>query len=55
LAAPGAMLPWGSKHGERDAAKALPTTYAWCLDQIVSHDWYPKSRHGIDDDLEGNA
>jgi hypothetical protein len=44
-----------ARHGGPDAAQALPTTCAYSLDQIVSHDWYPKNRHGIVDDFEGNA
>jgi hypothetical protein len=42
-----------ARHGERDAAKSLPTTCAYSLDQIVSHNWHPKNRDGIVDDLEG--
>ena len=38
------------RHGERDAATALPATCPYSLDQIVSHDWHPKNRHGILDD-----
>jgi hypothetical protein len=37
------------RHAEREAAKALPTVSPYSLDQIVSHDWHPKNRHGIDD------
>jgi hypothetical protein len=40
-----------AKHGERDAAQALPTTCPYSFDQIVSHDWYPDNRHGIIDDV----
>lgn len=40
------------RHGENEAAKALPATCPYSLDQIVSHDWYPASRHGILDDLD---
>jgi hypothetical protein len=43
------------RHGEREAAQALPTTCPYSLDQIVSHDWYPKNRHGIVDDLDDDA
>ena len=43
------------RHGEREAAQALPTTCPYSLDQIVSGDWYPKNRHGIVDDLDGDA
>jgi hypothetical protein len=38
------------KHGELDAAKALPATCPYSLDQVATHDWYPKSRHGLDAD-----
>ncbi len=40
------------KHGEREAAKALPTVCSYSLDEIVSHDWYPLNRHGLVDDEE---
>jgi Domain of unknown function DUF29 len=40
------------RHGEHEAAKALPTSCPYSLDQIVSQDWYPTNRHGIVDDLE---
>jgi hypothetical protein len=43
------------RHGQREAAQALPTTCPYSLDQIVSHDWYPKNRPGIVDDLDGEA
>jgi hypothetical protein len=43
------------RHGEREAAKALPTACPYSLDQIVKHNWYPKNRHGIVDDLEDDA
>ena len=43
-----AALP---EHGERDAAKALPTTCPYSFDQIVTQDWYPANRHGIVDDI----
>ena len=39
------------RHGEHEAARALPTTCAYSLEQIVGHDWYPTNRHGIIDDL----
>jgi hypothetical protein len=44
-----------ASHGEHEAAKALPTMCPYSLDQIVSHDWSPKNRHGITDDLEDHA
>jgi hypothetical protein len=43
------------RHGEREAAQALPATCPYSLDQIVSPDWYPKNRHGLVDDLEDEA
>ena len=39
-----------ARHGEHEAAKALPTTCPYNLDQIASHDWYPQNRHGLVDD-----
>jgi Domain of unknown function DUF29 len=41
------------RHGERDAAKSLPTACPYSFDQIVSQDWYPDNRHGIVDDDAG--
>ena len=43
------------RHGESEAAKALPTACPYSLDQIVSHDWHPQNRHGIVDDLGDDA
>jgi hypothetical protein len=41
------------KHGEREAAKALPKACPYQLDQIVTHGWWPTNRHGlVDDQLE---
>jgi hypothetical protein len=37
------------KHGERDAAKALPTACPYGFDQIVRQDWFPNNRHGLTD------
>jgi hypothetical protein len=39
------------RHGEGEAANALPATCPYSFDQIVSHDWYPDNRHGIVDDV----
>jgi hypothetical protein len=39
------------RHGEREAAQALPAACPYSFDQIVSHDWYPQNRHGIVDDI----
>jgi Domain of unknown function DUF29 len=38
------------KHGEADAARALPSDCPYDLDQIVSQDWYPHNRHGLSGD-----
>jgi hypothetical protein len=35
------------RHGEREAAQALPGDCPYSFDQIVSQDWYPDNRHGI--------
>jgi hypothetical protein len=43
------------RHGEREAAQALPTTCPNSLEQIVSHDWHPQNRHGVVDDLDSDA
>jgi hypothetical protein len=43
------------RHGEHEAAKALPAVCPYTMDQIVSHDWYPRNRHGIVDDSEDAA
>jgi hypothetical protein len=40
------------RHGEEAAARALPETCPYSLDQIVSHGWHPANRHGIVDDLD---
>jgi hypothetical protein len=41
------------KHGEREAAKALPKACPYDLNQLVAYDWWPANRHGlVDDDLE---
>jgi hypothetical protein len=42
-----------ARHGEREAAKALPTVWPYSLDQIVRHDWHPANRHGIRRRLRG--
>ena len=39
------------RHGEREAAQALPADCPYTFDQIVSHDWYPGNRHGIVDEV----
>ena len=41
------------RHGEREAAQALPATCPYSFDHIVSHDWYPANRHGIVDHMTG--
>jgi Domain of unknown function DUF29 len=40
-----------TEHGEREVAQALPADCPYSFDQIVSHDWYPASRHGIVDEV----
>jgi hypothetical protein len=40
-----------TRHGERDAAQALPPSCPYNFDQIVGHDWYPANRHRIVDDV----
>jgi phosphoglycolate phosphatase-like HAD superfamily hydrolase len=37
------------KHGEREAATALPTSCPYSLEQILEQDWYPQNRHGLAD------
>ena len=44
-----------SQHGEVEAAKALPATCPYDLDQIVGHDWYPANRHGLVDEIPGDV
>jgi hypothetical protein len=39
------------RHGERDAAQALPVDCPYSFDQILSQDWYPANRHGVVDDV----
>jgi hypothetical protein len=34
-------------HGEDAAAAALPTACPYRLSDVLRHDWYPKSRHGL--------
>jgi hypothetical protein len=43
------------RHGEHEAARALPASCPYSLDQIVSHEWYPINRHGVVDDLGEEA
>jgi Domain of unknown function DUF29 len=40
------------KHGEREAAKALPKTCAYSLVRIGFLDWYPDNQHGLVDEPE---
>ena len=35
-------------HGEHAAAAALPTACPYRLGDLLRHDWYPKSRHGLE-------
>ena len=39
------------RHSEGEAAGALPADCPYSFEQIVSHDWYPKNRHGVVDDI----
>jgi hypothetical protein len=39
------------RHGEREAAHALPSNCPYSFDQIVGQEWYPGNRHGIVDDI----
>jgi Domain of unknown function DUF29 len=34
-------------HREPEAADALPETCPWRLADLLRHDWYPASRHGL--------
>jgi hypothetical protein len=34
-------------HGEDAAAAALPTACPYRVGDVLRHDWYPKSRHGL--------
>jgi hypothetical protein len=36
------------RHGEVDAAEALPATCPYTLDQLLDEDWFPASRYGFD-------
>jgi hypothetical protein len=38
------------RHGEPEAAKALPTTCPYGFEQIIRQDWHPANRHGIADE-----
>ena len=42
------------QHGEVEAAKALPVICPYALDQLVTQDWHPPNRHGLDD-ADGDA
>jgi hypothetical protein len=37
------------KHGEHQTAKTLPAACPYTFGKIVSHDWYPASRHQLTD------
>jgi hypothetical protein len=34
-------------HGENSAADALPAACSYRLTDLLRHDWYPTSRHGL--------
>jgi hypothetical protein len=38
------------QHGEHEAAKALPETCPYGLEEILRQDWYPANRHGLADE-----
>ena len=40
------------KHGEREAANALPQACPYSFEQIVDQDWYPQNRHGVVDPID---
>jgi Domain of unknown function DUF29 len=35
---------------ERDAARALPPSYPYNLDDLLTDEWWPTNRHGLTDD-----
>lgn len=39
------------RHGEADAANALPDGCPYTFQQILDQNWYPQNRHGIVDDV----
>lgn len=39
------------RHGEAEAAKALPNACPYPFQQILDQDWYPPNRHGMTDDV----
>jgi hypothetical protein len=43
------------RYGDVEAAKALPASCPYDLDQIVRHDWYPANRHGLVDEIPGEV
>jgi hypothetical protein len=38
-------------HGERDAARALPGTCPYGLDDVLADEWWPANRHGLTDEI----
>jgi Domain of unknown function DUF29 len=40
------------RHGEREAARALPTDCPYSFAQIITQDWYPPNRHGLIDEVD---
>jgi hypothetical protein len=38
------------RHGEAEAANALPAACPYSFEQILDQDWYPQNRHGLVDD-----
>ncbi|HEX5080078.1 MAG TPA: DUF29 domain-containing protein [Geminicoccaceae bacterium] len=39
-----------TRHGERQAATALPASCPYSLQQILKQDWYSRHRHGLVDE-----
>ncbi|HET6469203.1 MAG TPA: DUF29 domain-containing protein, partial [Geminicoccaceae bacterium] len=40
-----------AEHGEADAARGLPETCPWSLDQLLDETWLPANRHGLEDEI----
>jgi len=39
------------RHGEQDAADALPADCPYALDDLLADEWWPKNRHGLVDEI----
>jgi hypothetical protein len=44
------LTPVLQRYGEPEAASALPASSPYSFEQILDQDWYPRNRHGLDDD-----